>query len=266
MFAAPEAAAATSALPEQAPSLASVIAEASLSREPTRDAATLPYLEASVGPPPSKTGASSVDAAALLGLFGGPPPSAAPAPLDRGSSTSTSSPPTALCRGSSSSSGVFPPLGRTASTSSVASSSSEQREKKEVPWTQAEDEMLMGGVETNRDDQNRPAWSVISKKLKAAGFDRSAQQARCRYMRMERGRVKREQGKAKNYCKTCGQLRAGHICTGKPPPAPPEAAAAAAEPGRESAVRLDLLAVAAMQNLHGSAPTIDPALLASVLP
>ena len=64
--------------------------------------------------------------------------------------------------------------------------------------------MLMGGVETNRDDQNRPAWSVISKKLKAAGFDRSAQQARCRYMRMERGRVKREQGKAKNYCKTCG--------------------------------------------------------------
>jgi len=161
---------------------------------------------------------------------------------------------------------VFPPLGRTASTSSVASSSSDQKEKKEVPWTQAEDEMLMGGVETNRDDQNRPAWSVISKKLKAAGFDRSAQQARCRYMRMERGRVKREQGKAKNYCKTCGQLRAGHICTGKPPPAPPEAAAAAAEPGRESAVRLDLLAVAAMQNLaHGSAP-IDPALLASVLP
>ena len=164
-----------------------------------------------------------MDAAALLGLFGGPPPSAAPTPLDRGSSTSTSSPPTALCRASSSS-GVFPPLGRTASTSSVASSSSDQREKKEVPWTQAEDEMLMGGVETNRDDQNRPAWSVISKKLKAAGFDRSAQQARCRYMRMERGRVKREQGKAKNYCKTCGQLRAGHICTGKPPPAPPEAA------------------------------------------
>ena len=154
-----------------------------------------------------------MDAAALLGLFGGPPPSAAPAPLDRGSSTSTSSPPTALCRGSSSSSGVFPPLGRTASTSSVASSSSDQKEKKEIPWTQAEDEMLMGGVETNRDDQNRPAWSVISKKLKAAGFDRSAQQARCRYMRMERGRVKREQGKAKNYCKTCGQLRAGHVCT-----------------------------------------------------
>ena len=154
-----------------------------------------------------------MDAAALLGLFGGPPPSAAPAPLDRGSSTSTSSPPTALCRGSSSSSGVFPPLGRTASTSSVASSSSDQKEKKEVPWTQAEDEMLMGGVEANRDDQNRPAWSIISKKLKAAGFDRSAQQARCRYMRMERGRVKREQGKAKNYCKTCGQLRAGHICT-----------------------------------------------------
>ena len=83
---------------------------------------------------------------------------------------------------------------------------------------------------------------------------------------MPLSRVKREQGKAKNYCKTCGQLRAGHICTGKPPPAPPEATAAAAEPGRESAVRLDLLAVAAMQTLaHGSAP-IDPALLASVLP
>ena len=47
--------------------------------------------------------------------------------------------------------------------------------------------------------------------------------------------------------------------TSPPPPL-------AAEPGRESAVRLDLLAVAAMQNLaHGSAP-IDPALLASVLP
>ena len=78
--------------------------------------------------------------------------------------------------------------------------------------------------------------------------------------------MKREQGKAKNYCKTCALLRAGHNSTGTPPPPPPAAVAAAAEPGRESAVRLDLLAVAAMQNLaHGSAP-IDPALLASVLP
>ena len=167
-FAAPEAAAA-SALPEQTPSLAAVIAEASLSREPTRDAATLPYLEASVGPPPSKTGASSVDAAALLGLFGGPPPSAAPAPLDRGSSTSTSSPPTALCRGSSSSSGVFPPLGRTASTSSVASSSSDQKEKKCLDAGGGRD------AGRRRDEPRRPepAGVVrISKKLKAAGFDR----------------------------------------------------------------------------------------------
>ena len=29
--------------------------------------------------------------------------------------------------------------------------------------------MLMGGVETNRDDQNRPAWSVICPTFKAAG-------------------------------------------------------------------------------------------------
>ena len=119
--------------------------------------------------------------------------------------------------------------------------------------------MLISGVEAHRDDQNRPAWSVISKKLKAAGFDRSAQQARCRFMRMERGRTKREQGKAKNFCKTCGQLRAGHVCTGKPPPPPEAVAAAEALGGRAptDAVRLDLLAVAAMQNLASGHP-LDP--------
>ena len=35
-------------------------------------------------------------------------------------------------------------------------------------------------------------------------------------------------GKAKNYCKLCGQLRSGHLCTGTPARAPPDRATAAA--------------------------------------
>jgi hypothetical protein len=106
-----------------------------------------------------------------------------------------------------------------------------KKEKREVPWTLAEDRMLLALAKRERDALDRPMWSVIGKKLNEAGFDRTPQQARCRHGRMERGKAQRAQGKARNYCNWCGQLRAGHVCTGKPAPAaldPDPAAAAAA--------------------------------------
>ena len=105
--------------------------------------------------------------------------------------------------------------------------------KKEVPWTEAEDRMLVALAAEHRDALDRAMWGVISEMLNEAGFDRSAQKARCRHGRIERGNAQRAGGEARNYCKTCGQLRAGHTCTGKPAPAPaapddPAAAAAVA--------------------------------------
>ena len=95
--------------------------------------------------------------------------------------------------------------------------------KNEVPWTEAEDRMLVALAEEHRDPLGRAMWGVISEMLNEAGFDRSAQKARCRHGRIERGNAQRAGGEARNYCKTCGQLRAGHTCTGKPAPAAPAA-------------------------------------------
>ena len=103
-----------------------------------------------------------------------------------------------------------------------------KKDKREVLWTSAEDKMLLALVVEQRNPSDQPAWSVISQKLNEAGFDRTPQKARCRHLRIRRGKAQKASGKAKNYCKTCGQLRVGHVCTGIPAPAPPDPAAAAA--------------------------------------
>ena len=122
-------------------------------------------------------------------------------------------------------------------------------EKNEVPWTEAEDRMLLALAERERDALDRPAWKAISQKLNEAGFERSAQKARCRHGRIERGNAQKASGKAKNYCNWCGQLRAGHTCTRKPAPAPaaldPDPAVAAAA------------AVATLYALAHNAPTCE---------
>ena len=68
-----------------------------------------------------------------------------------------------------------------------------KKEKREMPWTLAEDGML-ALAKRERDGLDRPMWSVIGKKLNEAGFDRTPQQARCRHGRMERGKAQRAQG------------------------------------------------------------------------
>ncbi len=103
-----------------------------------------------------------------------------------------------------------------------------KKEKLEVPWTLAEDRMLLALAERERDALDRPAWKAISQKLNEAGFERTPQMARCRHLRIRRGNAQKASGKAKNYCNWCGQLRAGHVCTGRPPPLDPADAAAAA--------------------------------------
>ena len=100
--------------------------------------------------------------------------------------------------------------------------------KNEVPWTEAEDRMLVALAAEHRDPLGRAMWSVISEKLNEAGFERTPQMARCRHLRIRRGNAQKASGKAKNYCKLCGQLRSGHLCTGTRARAPPDRATAAA--------------------------------------
>ena len=123
--------------------------------------------------------------------------------------------------------------------------------KNEVPWTEAEDRLLVALAAEHRDPSGRALWSVISEKLNEAGFDRSAQKARCRHGRIERGIAQRAGGEARNHCKTCGQLRAGHTCTGKPAPAPAPAPAAPDDDPAAAA------AVATLYALARSAPMCE---------
>ena len=125
--------------------------------------------------------------------------------------------------------------------------------KNEVPWTEAEDRLLVALAAEHRDPSGRALWSVISEKLNEAGFDRSAQKARCRHGRIERGIAQRAGGEARNRCTTCGQLRAGHTCTGKPAPAPAPAPAAPDDDPAAAAAA----AVATLYALARSAPMCE---------
>ena len=98
----------------------------------------------------------------------------------------------------------------------------------EVAWSPAEDRLLLALVVEQRNPSDQPAWKAISQKLNEAGFDRTPQMARCRHLRIRRGNAQKASGKAKNYCKLCGQLRSGHLCTATRAPAPPDRATAAA--------------------------------------
>ena len=115
----------------------------------------------------------------------------------------------------------------------------------ERPWTAAEDTLLlMVQSETAAGNRGKPSWVAASSELAAAGFQRTPQQARCRYARITRGKAQQVVGAARNICHKCGQIRAGHSCLGvryvalkpRPPlrpggaagPSPPVAAGGAA--------------------------------------
>ena len=65
-------------------------------------------------------------------------------------------------------------------------------------------------------DNGNYSWERIAARMQAAGFDRDMSSCRCCKDRLEQGRARAARGEARNRCTVCGQLRAGHVCTGLP--------------------------------------------------
>ena len=96
------------------------------------------------------------------------------------------------------------------------------RKDKPVPWDYHEDELLKACVLRHRTPRNQPAWPAISAELRSEGYTRTAQEARCRFSRIEKGRMRAERagargtltatGRKGNLCHACGQPRMGHSC------------------------------------------------------
>ena len=99
------------------------------------------------------------------------------------------------------------------------------RKDKPVPWDYNEDELLKACVLRHRTPRNQPAWPAISAELRSEGYTRTAQEARCRFSRIEKGRMRAERaatsgargtltatGRKGNLCHACGQPRMGHSC------------------------------------------------------
>ena len=57
-------------------------------------------------------------------------------------------------------------------------------------------------------------WKQIAAALKP--FDRTPAMVRNRYLRIKRGRWLTEQGRSKNRCGICGELKRGHVCKSTP--------------------------------------------------
>jgi len=82
---------------------------------------------------------------------------------------------------------------------------------KNIPWSLAENGILLERVKENCDSRGRPRWAYVAKGLPG----RTAQEARCRYRRITDARVRRERGERfRNKCHACGQPRRGHVCPG----------------------------------------------------
>ena len=84
---------------------------------------------------------------------------------------------------------------------------------KNIPWTYNENEILLVRVRDSHclDSSGRPKWVQVAKGLPG----RTPQEARCRWRRMNDAKTRRKGGETfRNRCKTCGQLRRGHICPG----------------------------------------------------
>lgn len=77
-------------------------------------------------------------------------------------------------------------------------------------FTPEEDQMLNKLVETDG-----PRWKAIAEAMTAATPDapRTAAMVRNRFLRVQKGKKEAEQGKARNKCGLCGQLKKGHVCS-----------------------------------------------------
>ena len=65
-----------------------------------------------------------------------------------------------------------------------------------------------------RSQKSGKRWKLIAEALvdHTSGHERTPAMVRNRYLRIERGRELTEQGKSKNRCGQCGQLKRGHVC------------------------------------------------------
>jgi len=76
-------------------------------------------------------------------------------------------------------------------------------------WSPEEDELLLELIQISG-----KRWKHIAEALGAQspGTPRTPAMVRNRFLRIERGRQLTEQGKSKNRCGQCGQLKRGHVC------------------------------------------------------
>lgn len=83
-------------------------------------------------------------------------------------------------------------------------------------WTPDEDAELLHLIETSGKH-----WKHIASALKP--YDRTPAMVRNRFLRIKRGRWLTEQGRSKNRCGVCGELKRGHVCKSVLIPPPVEA-------------------------------------------
>jgi len=64
--------------------------------------------------------------------------------------------------------------------------------------------------------QHGPRWKQIAQDLsEQMGSERTAAMVRNRWLRVEKGKKEASEGKARNKCGLCGQVKKGHVCTAR---------------------------------------------------
>jgi len=120
------------------------------------------------------------------------------------------------------------------------------------PWHPAEDESLLQLIETRG-----AKWKLIAAALNS---DRTPAMVRNRYLRIKKGRLLTEQGRSKNRCGVCGQLKRGHICTKNPQPGPSQAAVMMDDDDEEDALSNSSTMLESLSG--GPSESVDAELLA----
>jgi len=89
-----------------------------------------------------------------------------------------------------------------------------------VAWSPEEDRIILEMFETCGRKWGKIA-SVLSARAAAVSPDgtggsvRTSASVRNRFLRIEKGRALRAEGKSKNRCAACGQQKLGHVCTAR---------------------------------------------------
>lgn len=84
------------------------------------------------------------------------------------------------------------------------------------PWTPEEDQLLEQLLldPRMRNKNGQMQWGGAVQAFQAAGFARDKDALRCRRDRLKQGREKVAKGVSTKLCTKCGQIKAGHVCSG----------------------------------------------------